>query len=74
MLLIHQLIEREKYPNSRTLAETLEVSRKTVLRDIEFMTLQLELPIKYNAAKRGYYYARHFTRAKNENFVKKLFK
>lgn len=44
--------------NCRQLARELEVSYKTVQRDIDFMRDQLELPIDYDAAARGFFYAR----------------
>jgi predicted DNA-binding transcriptional regulator YafY len=53
---IHDEIEAGNYPNCRKLAALLEVSEKTVGRDIEFMRSRLELPIAYHEQKFGYYY------------------
>lgn len=55
---LHGLLEQRLYPNCRRLAEELEVSPKTVQRDIDFMRDQLEFPIDYSAAKRGFFYTR----------------
>ncbi|NBV85857.1 MAG: WYL domain-containing protein [Verrucomicrobia bacterium] len=53
---IHEELESGSYPNCRTLAGILEVSEKTVGRDIEFMRSRLELPIEYHEREFGYYY------------------
>src|SRR6185369_9443822 len=44
------------FPNAETLAQQLEVSTKTVHRDLEFMRDRLELPIDYNGSRFGYHY------------------
>jgi predicted DNA-binding transcriptional regulator YafY len=56
MLRIHQAIQAGKFPNASTLAGQLEVTPKTIHRDIEFMRDRLELPIEYDGAKFGYHY------------------
>jgi len=56
MLRIHQAIQSDKYPNASTLARDLEVSTKSIHRDIEFMRDRLELPIEYDGGRFGYYY------------------
>src|SRR3954469_17998599 len=56
MLRIHQAIQSGKFPNASTLARELEVSTKSIHRDIEFMRDRLELPIEYNGARFGYAY------------------
>ncbi|MCX8513400.1 MAG: WYL domain-containing protein [Chthoniobacteraceae bacterium] len=53
---IHDEIDSGSFPNCRTLSEILEVSEKTVSRDIEFMRSRLDLPIAYHDKKFGYYY------------------
>lgn len=53
---IHHLVQSGQLPNCSTFKELLGVSRKTVLRDIEFMRDSLDLPIAFNAAKNGYEY------------------
>ena len=56
MVRIHQAIQSGKFPNATTLAAALEVTTKTIHRDIEFMRDRLDLPIEYDGAKFGYYY------------------
>lgn len=56
MLRIHQSVQSGKYPNASTLARELEVSTKSIHRDIEFMRDRLELPIEYDGARFGYHY------------------
>jgi proteasome accessory factor B len=56
MLRIHQSIQSGKFPNASVLARELEVSSKSIHRDIEFMRDRLELPIAYDGARFGYHY------------------
>jgi len=56
MMRVHESLRREEFPNCRVLGEALEVSYKTVQRDIDFMRDQLGLPIDYDAARFGFYY------------------
>lgn len=56
MLRIHQAIQSGKFPNASTLARELEVSTKSIQRDIEFMRDRLELPIEYDSRRFGYGY------------------
>ena len=56
MLRIHQAVQSARYPNATTLAVELEVSTKSIHRDIEFMRDRLELPIEYDAKRNGYRY------------------
>jgi predicted DNA-binding transcriptional regulator YafY len=56
MLRIHQLLNSGGYPNATTLARQLEVSRKSIHRDLEFMRDRLELPLKYDGSQFGYFY------------------
>lgn len=53
---LHALLQEGKFPNCRTLAEKLEVSAKTIQRDLEFMQDRRNLPIAYDPQRRGYYY------------------
>ena len=57
MLRIHQAIQSGKFPNATSLGEQLEVSTKSIHRDIEFMRDRLDLPVEYDAARYGYYYS-----------------
>ena len=56
MLRIHQAIHSGKYPNATTLAGELEVSTKSIYRDIEFMRDRLELPVEFDGARNGFHY------------------
>ena len=56
MLRIHQALQAGHFPNAVTLAARLEVSTKSVHRDLEFMRDRLELPLAYDPAHRGYHY------------------
>lgn len=58
---IHKELQKNSFPNCRTLAETFEISAKTVQRDIEFMRDRLGLPLVYQPAKRGYHYSEAVT-------------
>jgi predicted DNA-binding transcriptional regulator YafY len=61
MLRIHQQIQSRSYPNANTLARELEVSAKSIHRDIEFMRDRLELPIEYDGGRFGYAYTEEVT-------------
>jgi proteasome accessory factor B len=56
MLRIHQALQAGKYPNASTLALDLEISSKSIHRDLDFMRDRLEFPIEWDGAKRGYHY------------------
>ena len=56
MLRIHQAMQSGGYPNATTLARQLEVSTKSIHRDLEFMRDRLELPIQYDGSRFGYFY------------------
>ena len=56
MLRIHQAIQSGKHPNAVTLAGELEVSPKSIHRDLEFMRDRLELPLEFSFEHKGYYY------------------
>jgi len=56
MLRIHQAIQGGQVPNTTTLGRQLEVSTKTVQRDLEFMRDRLELPLEYHPQRFGYHY------------------
>ncbi|WCJ59073.1 WYL domain-containing protein [Fontisphaera persica] len=58
MMAIHQMLVEKQYPNAHTVARQFEVNPRTIKRDIEFMRDRLELPIEYDATRRGHYYSR----------------
>ena len=53
---IHAVIAAGKHPNATTLARELEVTTKTIQRDLEFMRDRMNLPLEYVAAHNGYVY------------------
>jgi predicted DNA-binding transcriptional regulator YafY len=52
----HNKIKEGKYPNTRTLAENFEITRKTAQRDIDFMRERLAAPLVYVHEHRGFAY------------------
>jgi predicted DNA-binding transcriptional regulator YafY len=56
MMRIHQEIASGSYPNATTLAHAMEVSVKSIGRDIEFMRDRMNLPLAYDGSRYGYYY------------------
>jgi proteasome accessory factor B len=56
MMRIHHEIASGSYPNASTLAREMEVSTKSVQRDIEFMRDRLNLPVAYDGSRFGYHY------------------
>ncbi len=53
---IHQTLHAGGYPNATSLAVDLEVTTKTIYRDVEFMRDRLGLPIAFDVARKGYRY------------------
>ena len=58
---IHARVKAGRYPNCRKIAEELEVSSKTIQRDIDFMRYRLNLPIEYDPLRFGFYYSEEVT-------------
>jgi proteasome accessory factor B len=56
MLHIHQSIQSGAFPTASVLAAELEVSAKSVHRDLEFMRDRLELPLEFDFHRHGYHY------------------
>jgi predicted DNA-binding transcriptional regulator YafY len=56
MMRIHHEIASGSYPNATTLARELEVSIKSVQRDLEFMRERMNLPLAYDGSRFGYHY------------------
>ncbi len=48
-----------RYPNARELAETCEVSRRTIYRDLEALAIA-GVPVRYRSDRQGYYLAPDF--------------
>jgi proteasome accessory factor B len=58
MIQIHQRIRSGHYPNCRQLAQEIEVTTRTIKRDLDFMRSRLGMPIEYDPLRWGYYYSR----------------
>ena len=56
MMQIHRVVRDGEFPNATRLARELEVSTKSVHRDVEFMRDRLELPIVVEWVRNGYRY------------------
>lgn len=56
MFAVHQALVKGGFPNCTKLAQELEVSNKTVQRDIDFMRDRLGLPIEYDQIHFGFFY------------------
>jgi proteasome accessory factor B len=56
MMRIHGQLKAGDFPNCRKIADDLEVSSKTIQRDIDFMRDRLGLPIEYDPLRFGFYY------------------
>ena len=52
------MVSRGNFPNCSSIARELEVNRKTIQRDLNFMREELDLPLDYNEASHGYFYSR----------------
>lgn len=58
MLQVHERLQKGRRANCRILAAELEVSSRTIQRDIDFMRDQLGLPIAYDDTAHGFFYTR----------------
>src|SRR5262249_27701806 len=56
MLRIHKAIQSRAYPTASNLAAELEVSTKSIHRDLEFIVERLDLPLEFDRARFGYCY------------------
>jgi len=56
MLRIHQALQAGGFPNASKLAREIEVSTKTIHRDLEFMRDRLNLPLAFDGRHNGYHY------------------
>lgn len=57
MARIHAMLRQGGRVNCSRVAAELEMSKRTILRDIEFMRYQLDLPIEYDHAGRTFAYS-----------------
>ncbi len=63
---IEQAIQNLSYPSVERLQKELEVSRRTILRDIDELKIYYNAPIEYDRMRKGYYYS------DNTYFVKNM--
>ncbi len=56
IMAIDLAIRADRRPDDKVLASELEVDRRTVRRDLEFMRDQLRAPIVFDAVRRGYWH------------------
>jgi predicted DNA-binding transcriptional regulator YafY len=61
MMRLHARLQEDSYPNCRTMAAELEVSPKTIQRDVDFMRDQMGMPIEYDALRNGFHYTEPVT-------------
>lgn len=71
--LIHKEISLGGYPSSMDLGEILEVSYKTVLRDIGIMRDQFGFPIQYDATLKGFFYDVEFEQSSDILYWNSIF-
>ncbi|MDR2477982.1 MAG: YafY family transcriptional regulator [Treponema sp.] len=57
LLTIDRIIREGKYPNTDRLAELVEVTPRTIQRDLEYMRDMYGAPIEYSPARHGFYYS-----------------
>jgi proteasome accessory factor B len=56
MLRIHQALQSGRWPNAGQLAREIEVSTKSIYRDLEFMRDRLDLPLEFDRQRNGFCY------------------
>src|ERR1700751_530995 len=56
MKAIYEAIKTERRPNCSVLAKKLEVSAKTIERDIDYMRYHLDLPIEFDQERNGFFF------------------
>ena len=58
---LHERLKAGSFPNCRKLADELEVSTKTIQRDIDFMRDRMGMPIEYDQLHFGFVYTEPVT-------------
>src|SRR5213082_979404 len=61
MMRLHAALKARKFPNCQEIGAELEVSAKTIQRDIDFMRYRLGLPIDYHPQEFGFFYTEPVT-------------
>ena len=58
---IFHAIKTGRFPNRTQLARSIEITTKTIQRDLDYMRYQLSLPIEFDYARGGYYFTKPMT-------------
>lgn len=53
---LDEQLRSDRYPNSKTACEALEITDRTFYRDKDFLRDEFNAPIKFNRKRNGYYY------------------
>jgi len=61
MMRLHAALKARHFPNCQKIGAELEVSAKTIQRDIDFMRYRLGLPIDYHPQEFGFFYSEPVT-------------
>ena len=56
LLQIDAMIREGTYPNASQLGKKFEVSRSTIMRDLDFLRDRYNAPLEYDPVKNGFYY------------------
>ena len=56
LLAIDRAIRAQRWPNTRTLADELEVDRRTIRRDLAFLRYRFGAPLGFDTHHNGYFY------------------
>jgi predicted DNA-binding transcriptional regulator YafY len=56
ILKIHAAVKAKRWPNATSLAPDLEVTARTIRRDIRFLKYDLRAPIRFDPERNGYFY------------------
>lgn len=56
LVALDQMIRRGRYPNAYTAARDLEVNRRTILRDLDFLRDCWGAPVEFSRQHNGYFY------------------
>src|SRR2546423_15529571 len=62
MMRLHAALKARHFPNCQKIAAELEVSAKTIQRDIDFMRYRLRRPFHYHPQALGFFCTRPVTR------------
>src|SRR6056297_1670199 len=58
---IHERLLKKEYPNCKDISQAFEISRRQVLRDMDYLRYSLNAPVEYNRGKSGYEYIEPFS-------------